>query len=124
MNGKYLLAPVMFILMLVSSPIALAGSAIQEMASIMMTLHHFPTDSEKATLQKIIDDSSTSQDERTIASALLHMHHTVTDDDRVKLMDIANNDKAPAADRKEAEILSHMEHKATANDKAELEKLK
>ena len=124
MNGKYLLAPVMFILMLVSSPIALAGSAIQEMASIMMTLHHFPTDSEKDTLKKIIDDSSTSQDERTIASALMHMHHTVTDDDRVKLMDIANNDKAPVADRKEAGILSHMEHKATANDKVELEKLK
>lgn len=124
MNGKFLLAPVIFILMLVSSPIAMADSAIQEMASIMMTLHHFPSDSQIATLQKIINDSSISQDDRTIASALMHMHHTVTDDDRVKLMDIANNDKASAADRKEAEILSHMEHKATADDKAELEKLK
>jgi hypothetical protein len=124
MNGKYLLAPLLFGAMLVSSPAVMAGSAIQEMAGIMMTLHHYPDDSQKATLQKIIDDSSSTQDERTIASALMHMHHTVTDDDKAKLMDIANNSSAPDADRKEAEILANMHHKASADAKAELEKLK
>ena len=124
MNGKHLLVPLLLGLMLVCSPAVMAGPAIQEMAGIMMELHHYPSDSEKATLQKIIDDSASTQDERTIATALMHMHHTVTDDDKAKLMDIANNDMAPAADRTMAEILAHMEHKASADDKAELEKLK
>jgi hypothetical protein len=124
MNGKHLLAPLLLGLMLVSSPAVMAGPALQEMAGIMLTLHHYPSDSEKVTLQKIIDDSSSSQDERTIATALLHMHHTVTDDDKAKLMDIANNNAAPAADRKVAEILANMHHMASAADKEELEKLK
>lgn len=123
MNGKYLLAPLLLGSMLLTSPAVMAGSATQEMAGIMMTLHHYPDDSQKATLQKIIDDSSSTQDERTIASALMHMHHTVTDDDKAKLMDIANNSSAPAADRKEAEILANMHHKASASDKEELEKI-
>ena len=122
MNGKQLLAPLLLGLMLVCSPAVMAGP-IQEMANIMMKLHHYPSDSEKATLQKIIDDSASTQDERTIATALMHMHHTVTADDKAKLMDIANNNMAPAADRTMAEILAHMEHKASADDKAELEKL-
>ena len=124
MNGKYLLVPLLLGWMLVSSPAVMAGPAIQEMVGIMLDLHHYPSDSEKVTLQKIIDDGSSSQDERTIATALLHMHHSVTDADKAKLMGIANNDMAPAADRKVAEILAHMEHKASAADKQELEKLK
>ena len=122
MNGKHLLVPLLLGLMLVCSPAVMAGP-IREMANIMMKLHHYPSDSEKATLQKIIDDSASTQDERTIATALMHMHHTVTADDKAKLMDIANNNMAPAADRTMAEILAHMEHKASADDKAELEKL-
>ena len=124
MNGKYLLVPLLLGWMLVSSPAVMAGPAIQEMVGIMLDLHHYPSDSEKVTLQKIIDDGSSSQDERTIATALLHMHHSVTDADKAKLMGIANNDMAPAADRKVAEILAHMEHKASSADKKELEKLK
>jgi len=124
MNGKQLLAPLLLGLMFVCSPAVMAGPATHEMAEIMMELHHYPSDSEKVTLQKIIDDSASSQDERTIATALMHMHHTVTADDKAKLMDIANNNMAPAADRTMAKILAHMEHKASADDKAELKKLK
>ena len=124
MKGKYLLVPVLLGWMFVASPVAMAGTAIQEMVGIMLTLHHYPSDSEKVTLQKIIDDSSTSQDERTIASALLHMRHTVTDDDKAKLMDIANNGSATVADRKVAEILAHIHHKASSEDKQELKMLK
>jgi len=124
MNGKYLLVPVVLGWMLVASPGAMAGSAIQEMAGIMLNLNHYPSDSEKAELQKIINDSSTSQEERTIATALLHMHHTVPDADKAKLMDIANNDAAPEADRKVADILAHMHHHASSDAKQELKKLK
>lgn len=124
MNGKYLLIPLLLGWMLIASPGVMAGPAIQEMVGIMLTLHHYPSDSEKVTLQKIIDDSATSQEERTIATALLHMRHTVTDDDKAKLMDIANNDAAPEADRKVADILAHMHHKASSDAKQELEMLK
>lgn len=124
MKGKYLLIPVLLGWIFVASPAAMAATAIQEMVSIILTLHHYPSDSEKVTLQKIIDDSATSADEREIANALLHMHHTVTDADKAKLMDIANNGSATVADRKVAEILAHMHHKASSEDKQELEMLK
>ena len=124
MNGKFLLIPLLLGLMLVSSPAAMAGPAIQEMVGIMLNLNHYPSDSEKASLQKIIDDGSSSQDERTIATALMHMHHTVSDDDKAKLMGIANNDMAPDPDRKVAEILAHMEHHASSADKKVLQTLK
>ena len=124
MNGKFLLVPVVLAWMLASTPVAMAGSAIQQMVGIMLDLHHYPSDSEKVTLKSIVDDGSASQDERTIASALMHMHHTVTDADKTKLMDIANNDAAPEADRKVADILAHMHHKASSDAKQELEMLK
>ena len=124
MNGKYLLVPLLLGWMLVSSPAVMASPAIQEMVSIMLDLHHYPSDSEKVTLQQIIDSDASSPDERTIATALLHMHHSVTDADKAKLMDIANNDMAPAEDRKVADILAHMKHKASSDQRSELEQLK
>ena len=125
MKGKHLLlAPVLIGWMLLSSPAAMASTAIQEIVNIILTVHHYPSNSEKATLQKIIDDSSTSKDERTIASALMNMRHTVTDFDKAKLLSIANDGTAPVADRKVADILAHIHHKASSEDKQELEKLK
>ena len=124
MNSKYLMVPALLGLMLFSSPSLMAGPAIQEMVNIMLQLHHYPSDSEKQTLQEIANDSSSSEDERIIATALMHMHHTVTDADKEKLLSIANNSQAPAADRTVAGILANMQHKASASDREELEKLK
>jgi hypothetical protein len=124
MKGKYLLVPALLGWMFVASPAAMAGTAIQEMVNIILTLHHYPSDSEKVTLRKIIDDSATSSDEREIANALLHMRHTVSDSDKAKLLEIANNGSATVADRKVAEILAHIHHKASSEDKQELEMLK
>ncbi|MEJ2554140.1 MAG: hypothetical protein P8164_15340 [Gammaproteobacteria bacterium] len=124
MNGKYLLLPLVLGWLLASSPVVMADTAMQEMVGIMLTLHHYPSDSDKVTLHKIINDSASTQDERTIAEALMRMHHTVTDDDKAKLLAISHNESAPAADRKVAEILANMHHKASAGARAELEKLK
>ena len=110
--------------MLFNSPGLMAGPAIQEMVGIILHLHHYPSDSEKETLQKIANDSASSEDERAIATALMNMEHTVTDADKAKLLSIANNSQAPAADRKVASILANMHHKASESDKKELEKLR
>lgn len=124
MNGKYLLIPLALGWLLLSSPAVMADTAMQEMVGIMLRLHHYPDDADMVTLKKIINDSATSEDDRTIAAALTRMHHTVTDDDKAKLLDISHNEAAPAADREVAEILANMHHKASADARAELEKLK
>jgi hypothetical protein len=123
MNKKYLLMPIMLGFLLFNSPGLMAGPAIQEMVGILLNLHHHPSDSEKASLEKIANDSSVSANERTIASALLNMNHRVSADDKAKLEKIAKDDSAPMADRKVAGILAEVNHTPSDADKAELEKL-
>lgn len=124
MNKKYLMLPALLVFMLFSSPSLMAGPAIQEMVGILLNLHHRPSDSDKATLQKIANDSAASANERTIATALLNMEHRVAAPDRDKLLKIANDSSAPAADRKVAGILADLNHTPSDSDKAELGKLK
>lgn len=124
MNSKYLMVPMLLGVMLLSSPSLMAGPAIQEMVGILLNLHHHPSDSEKDTLQKIANDSASSEDERTIATALLNMDHRVTDADKEKLNQISKNSSAPMADRKVAGILAGLNHTASDSDKEELQKLK
>ena len=123
MNTKYLVMPILLGFMLFSSPGIMAGPAIQEMVGILLNLHHHPSDSEKADLEKIANDGSVSENERTIASALLNMNHRVNADDKAKLEKIADDDSAPMADRKVAGILADLNHKPSDADKEELEKL-
>jgi hypothetical protein len=124
MIKKFLMLPIVLGFMIFSSPSLMAATAMQEMVGIMLSLQHYPNDSQKETLQKIANDSSVSENQRTIATALISMHHTVTDADKEKLENIANNNAAPEAERKVAGILANMHHHASAADKAELEKLK
>ncbi len=123
MNKKFLMMPLLLGFMLFNSPSLMAGPAIQEMVDILLHLHHHPSDSEKASLEKIVNDSSASANERTIASALLNMNHRVSADDKAKLQQIANDDSAPKADREVAGILATINHKPSESDVEELEKL-
>lgn len=124
MNKKFLMLPLLFGFLLFNSPALMAGTAIQEMVGILLHLHHHPSDSEKATLEKIVNDSSASANERTIASALMNMNHHVSADDRAKLRQIADDGSAPMADRTVAGILATINHKPSESDMEELEKLK
>ncbi len=124
MTKKFLMLPIVLGFMIFSSPSLMAATAMQEMVGIMLGLQHYPSDSEKETLQKIANDSSVSENQRTIATALINMHHTVSDADKEKLENIANNNAAPEEERKVAGILANMHHHASAADKAELNKLK
>ena len=123
MNKKYLVLPVLLGFMVFGSSNLMAATALQEMVEIMLHLHHYPSDAEKETLQKIANDSSVSENQRTIASALMKMHHKVTDADKEKLEKISNSSDASAAEREVAGILANMHHKASAADREKLEKL-
>ena len=123
MNKKFLVLPIVLGFMLFSSPALMAGPAIQEMVGILLNLHHHPSDSEKADLEKIANDSATSKNERIIATALMNMNHRVSADDKAKLEKIAGDDSAPMADRKVAGILADLNHKPSDSDKEVLEKL-
>ncbi len=124
MNKKFLIMPVLLGFMLFGSTSLMAGTAIQEIAGILINLNHHPSDSEKATLEKIANDSAASENERAIAAALMNIDHRVGAADKEKLHKIANDSAAPEADRKVAGILADLSHKPSSADKAELQKLK
>lgn len=123
MNKKYLMMPILLGFMLFNSTNLMAGPAIQEIASIIINLHHHPSDSEKASLEKIAKDGSTSENEKTIAMALMDMNHRVSASDKAKLEKIANDSSAPQEDRTVAGILADINHKPSDADVAQLKKL-
>ena len=121
---KKIMIPVFLSILLIASPSVMAGSAIQEMAQIVMSLNHHPSDADMDTLHSIMNDNAASENERTIATALMNMNHHVSAADKQKLMKITNNDAAPEAARKLAGIVAGLNHKASGNDRAALQNLK
>jgi len=99
------------------------SSAMNTMAGIVMHLNHYPSDSEKQTLQQIIDDTHATAGERTLAGALQRMQHKVGGDDAEKLMSLKNNPQAEPAERELADILLGIAHHPSASDQKRLQQL-
>ena len=97
-----------------------SGTAVQTMASIMMHLNHFPSDSEKKALRKIAANSS-SEHEKTIAGAMINLQHKASSADKAKLKMIMNDSSAPEDVRVLAEIVHNLSHQPSGNDKNKLQ---
>lgn len=119
---SYLLVlPVLFGTM-VSVAVA-GGSAIGTMAEIVMHLNHYPTDSEKKTLDRIVHDENATAGERVLAGALMRMQHQVGGDDARKLRELAADKNASNKEREFADILLGLAHQPSASDKERLKAL-
>lgn len=107
--------------LLLGAGLAFADSAaIRTMAKITMSLNHYPSDDDKATLNAIIDGDESSDDEAAIAMALTNMQHKVTEDDAERLVEIVNDEQSSASARKLAGILLSINHMPSTEDKAVL----
>lgn len=107
--------------LLCSAGVALAEEgAIQTMARITMTLNHFPTDSDKATLKSIIDSDGATDEEADIAMALANVEHKVLEKDTERLSNIVDDDSTDADARKLASILLRINHSPSDADKTAL----
>ncbi len=106
---------------LFSTGLALADdAAIKTMARITMSLNHFPSDDDKATLKGIIDNDDSTEEAADIAMAISNIQHKVTEKDTDRLEDIISDDSAGADARKLASILLRINHAPSDEDKTTL----
>ena len=119
------LVPVLLLLAgLASAPLAAQQSKpVQTMAKILLTMNHFPSDAEKATLKQLADDKATTAQERILLSALTNVQHTLAAGDKAKVEGLLKDPAASEGVKTIATILSKLNHQATDADKAALKKL-
>jgi hypothetical protein len=94
--------------------------AVQAMAGILTTLQHFPSTSDKQILGQIVEDKTTTDDERTVAKALLNVQHKVAAGDKASLDALVANAKASSGVKTLAGVILSLNHMPSADDKAKL----
>jgi hypothetical protein len=95
-------------------------AAIKTMARITMSLNHFPSDDDKATLKGIIDSDDSTEEAADIAMSIANIEHKVLENDTDRLEDIISNDSAGADAQKLASILLRINHAPSDEDKTTL----
>ena len=124
MQLKRTLFPLVFLAALITMPMAQAGEAsISTMASILINLQHFPSDSDKEKLAMIASSDDSSEAEKTIAMAIANIEHQASSADKDKLNAIIADSDTPAGLRDLANVVVSLNHYPSAADKTKLEKL-
>ena len=95
---------------------------VATMASIVLSLQHFPSAQDKETLAAIAAGDS-SDSVKAVANAIAGIQHKVSDADKATLMAIAGDENEPADLRQLAGIVANLNHVPGAEAKAELETL-
>jgi hypothetical protein len=115
----------MFVLLaVVFSPISAAETkAVQTMSGILLKLNHFPNEGEKKALQQLVDDKTTTAEERVVAQAMLNLQHKATAEDKTKLEALVKDAKAPESVKTLATIVLGLNHAPSDADKEKLKKL-
>lgn len=103
--------------------LAAESKAVQTIATILLTLNHYPSASDNATLKNVADDKATTAQERVLAQALINVQHTASSEDTPKLQALMKDESVPASIRTLASILSDLNHTPSAADKDKLTQL-
>ncbi|MBT8079295.1 MAG: hypothetical protein KJO31_12020 [Gammaproteobacteria bacterium] len=106
--------------LIVAMPANADTDNLQTLARITMTLNHYPSDAEKATLKAIVDSDDSSEEEASIAMALYNMQHKVKEKDAERLMDIVDDETSNPVAKDIASILLEVNHSPNDADKAKL----
>jgi len=112
-------------LVVVGAPEAASSgqTPIQQMATIMYRLKHFPDPQSKETLQQIVDNPASSPREKDLANAMLRLNHRALVDDKISLKKIMEDESASADERDLASIIYNLDHRPTKGDKKRLEEM-
>ncbi len=97
------------------------SAAVQEMATIMHRLKHFPSPQGRQSLQAIIDDSASSENERVLARAMMNLQHRALEDDKGRLKRLMDDPDASNHERELAAIIYHLDHRPSSADKQKLQ---
>ena len=104
-------------------PAANPSQAIVRIARILLDFTHVPTPSQKATLEDILDDHTTTAAERVLARAVLNVEHVASPDDKPQLQALIRDESAPPPVKTVATILSTFSHTVKEADRKKLRQL-
>ena len=99
------------------------ANAIKEMAVIMHRLKHYPSPQGKETLRAIVNNKSTSKNERTLAKSMLNLEHQVISSDIAGLKSVVASKDASADEKAFANILLSFSHRPSSDDKQRLKSM-
>jgi hypothetical protein len=98
-------------------------AAVKQIADIVASINHFPSDADKMALNAIIDDSALSDGIHAMASAVVNIEHATNAEGKTAMAAIQANDGAPVRAKALAGIIASLNHTASADAKAELAQL-
>lgn len=99
------------------------ASSTTEIAGIVASMNHFPSDADKAKLMAISGDDSLAGGVRSMAMAVTNIAHAANAEDKAAMADIAGNAEASDGAKALAGIIGNFNHMASADDKAKLSEL-
>ena len=101
MNRKTLTKSLILgLLIIIMSPLAISHSDhgsdanVRDMASILANMQHFPSEADKSKLQAILDQESSTDNEKTLASAIMRIEHQSNPEDALLLESIIESETA------------------------------
>ena len=100
-----------------------AGMALKQIADIVVSLNHFPSDADKSTLMGISGNDSLPQGVRDMATAVSSFAHAANAEGKTAMAGIQANAQAPDRAKALAGIIADLNHTASADAKATLAEL-
>ena len=99
------------------------ASSAEEIAGIVASMNHFPSDADKTALMAIAEDDSLAQAVRDMATTVANIQHFPNDEGKAAMARIMEDEEAPERGRVLAGIIANFAHMVSAEDKAKLEEL-
>jgi len=96
------------------------GAAFREIADIVASLNHFPSDGDKAKLMAISSNDALAQPLREMATAVANISHAANAEGKAAMAGVQANSEVPDRAKELAGIIASLSHTPSAEAKAAL----
>jgi|TARA_B110001454_G_scaffold180095_1_gene173588 hypothetical protein len=100
-----------------------AGGAIKQIADIVASINHFPSDADKAALADIAGNDALPEGLRNMATAVSNISHAASAEGKAMMAGIQANGEAPDRAKSLAGIIASLNHMPSDEAKATLAEL-
>lgn len=99
------------------------SAAAKQIADIVASLNHFPSDADKAVLSGISENTALAQGLRDMATAVANIQHSATAEGKTAMAALQASSDTPDRGKALAGIIANINHTASADAKAQLAQL-
>lgn len=99
------------------------AAAAKQIADIVASLNHYPSDADKMALNGIIGDSALAEGIHAMASAVVNIEHAANAEGKTAMAALQANAEAPDRAKALAGIIAGLNHTASDDAKSELAQL-